>query len=119
MGASARERPQFRRPSGPPIATLAVQHPPAELSLQVALHLEQLQAEELRLEDGAVLGEASGPELVDQGVSLGRLLGHGSDRPLEDVALAVSHDRKLPGRELQQPRAGWRRSVVLTAPQGR
>jgi hypothetical protein len=57
--------PRSQRPSGPPVAALAVEDPPPELGLQVGLHLEQLEAEHLRLEDWAVFGEFAGLELAD------------------------------------------------------
>jgi hypothetical protein len=73
------------------VAPLAVEYPLLELALQVALHLQQLQADELRLEDWPALGQSCGLELIDQSGGLGRLLGHAGDRPLQGVALAVHH----------------------------
>ena len=85
----ARSDPDPGNPVDPSVAPPAVQDPRAELPLQVPLHLEQLQADELRLEDRAVFGKAGGLEVIDQCVGPGRLLGDGGDGSLEDVSLAL------------------------------
>jgi hypothetical protein len=75
----------------PPVAASTVEDPPFQLPLQVALHLQQLQADELRLEDRAIFGEACGLEFVDQRVCFDGLFGHGVYRLFENLPLPFSH----------------------------
>jgi hypothetical protein len=62
------------------VAPLAASQPPAELSLQPALRLEELHPEPLsRQHGGAIVGEAGGVELLDQPVGVPGVVGDGVD----------------------------------------
>jgi DNA processing protein len=87
MSPVAGLRPDPGNPVHRPVAPAAVPDPAAELSLQVALRLEQLHPQALRRKHGgAVVGEAGGVELLDEAVGVPRVLGNGVDSAFEDVA---------------------------------
>ena len=72
----------------------AVQRPRLELALEVGLHLEQLEAEHLRVNRDRMIASTGSLRLIDELVGLDRLLGHGPDGVLEDLAFSASHVRE-------------------------
>lgn len=90
-------------PVNRPPAISTVEDELAELSLEIGLHVEQLQAEHLRVDRERMRSaEAGGERLVDEAVSLRRLLGNCGDGVFEDVTFPPSHE------------AGWY-AVVATS----
>lgn len=73
-------------------ARRAVKHELSELPLKIALHVQKLEPEHLGVNGDRVRStSARGQDLVDEVVSLDRLLDHRADGVLEEVALPSCH----------------------------
>jgi hypothetical protein len=73
-------------------ALRAVEGEVLELALEIGLHLQELEAEHLRVDHkriGAAVTDFD--RFVDEVVGLGRLLRDGVDGSLEDLALSACH----------------------------
>jgi hypothetical protein len=72
----------------------AVQRPRLELALEIGLHIQELEPEHLRVDRDRMIASTCRLRLIDELVGLDRLLGHGPDGVLEDVAFSSSHVRE-------------------------
>ena len=76
-------------------ALRAVEGEVLELTLQIGLHLEELEPEHLRVDGDRMIASTGSLRFVDEIVGLDGLLGDGVDGLLEDLALALLHGRML------------------------
>jgi hypothetical protein len=63
-------------------------------TLEVGLHLEQLEPEHLRVDGDRMIASTSSLRLVNELVRLRRLLSNGVDGVLEDLAFSACHMRE-------------------------
>lgn len=83
-----RRHPEARDPVHRLAAVRAVEDEFPDLVLEVRSHVQQLEAEHLRVERHGMGATEAGVEcLVDERTGFASLLAQDSDRPLEDVAL--------------------------------
>ena len=62
-----------------------------ELALEIGLHLQQFEAEHLRVDGDRMIASTGSLRFVDELVGLDGLLVDGADGVLEDLALSAGH----------------------------
>ena len=76
-------------------ALRAVEDKVLKLTFEIGLHLQELQAQHLRVDRNRMIASTGSLRLVDELVGLDGLLGDGVDGVLEDVPLSLRHGRMV------------------------